>query len=467
MRSIPGSAVVPPPPPARHQPSPTLHASTVHAVQQAVRATLRLQAGLEPRWSWTGHLPSEFLRCVRGHHISGILAPHCAALGLPPQVADGIAEHADRVGMGSLAQVGWIRQVHDRLAGAGIPVIFFKGLAVEAQTGRQLGSRGGGDIDILVPVERLESAITALHPIWRPADGYPTPGPSWAWRHWRRWGSELPLQGPVTVDLHWKLRGVPTDLPDFPAAWASRAEVDIGGRAVPTLGLAHAVAHACRHAESDHWRILRSLVDIHLLLAQLSPVQPDGPTPFLPTHRAIGVVDRAIGLPSGWRAPAPSSRIWTAVLDEQRHLGSHSDRNSQLTRAAYLWRMLTRMTVVSRRPIHDALNLLCVLTMPPPHQLGRIDATTTFRGVLQGVNDRFRYERDHGLSQQTVGHDIHPSGTDRAHFPDRCDPTTLQHQDRPVGWPSPPVPRDHSQCAHPSNATNPWALPNLTSQVLS
>lgn len=402
MRSVLGIAGAPSRPPLEqhtpHRAPSTLAAGTVPELHAAVRAALRIHAGLDPHWSWAGHSSSEFLRAVHGHRVSGVLAPHCAELGLPPDVAAGIAVGAERVCVRSLAQAGWIRQVHDRLTGAGIPVVFFKGLAVESQTGRQLGSRGGGDIDILIPVERLESAVAALGPIWRQPDGYPTPGPCWAWRHWRRWGSELPLVGPVTVDLHWRLRGVPTDLPDFPELWAARTEVDIGGRSVPTLGLEHAIAHSCRHAENDHWRILRSLVDIHLLLGRLSAAGPAGPIPVPPIDRSIGVVDRAIGLPDGWRAPAVSSRRWAAALDEQRHLGTHADRNSQLDRQTQLGRMLGRASLSSRRPVRDAISLLRVVVMPPPHQLGRIAATTTVGGAFQAAFERLRYERGRRLS---------------------------------------------------------------------
>lgn len=122
--------------------------------------------------------------------------------------------------------------------------------------------------------------MVALSPLWRIPDGYPTPGPSWAWRHCLRWGSEMPLRGPITIDLHWELRSIASDLPDFPAAWAARAHVAISGQPVPTLGPADALTHACRHAAADRWRILRSLVDIHLLLRDSATVGHGGAEPL-------------------------------------------------------------------------------------------------------------------------------------------------------------------------------------------
>lgn len=81
------------------------------------------------------------------------------------------------------------------------------------------------------------------------------------------------------------------------------------------------------------------------------------------------------------------------MLEEQRHLGSHTDRNSFLTRPDRLRRMLGRWSPASRRPIQDALSLLSAITVPPRHQLGPITTTSTV-GVSQGIARRVRYERE-------------------------------------------------------------------------
>jgi len=379
-------------PPQLGRDLPLLDLTTVRMLHQAVRAGLRLEAGLDPQWSWTGHAEREFLRAARGHHVCGLIASHSAALGMPAGLRGGLARTAERVALTSLAHAGLLRQVRDRLAAAAIPALFVKGLAVEAQTGRQLGDRGAGDLDVWVPAEHVEAAIAALEPDWALPDGYPRPGPSWAWRHWLRWGSELPLLGPITVDLHWQLHCVRDNLPDFPAAWAAREEVVVGHHALPTLSRGHAVAHACRHAQTDRWRVLRSLVDIHLLLA-VAGDRPEGAPPALP-GRTIAVVDRSIGLPRGVRAAASlPARRWAAVLDEQRHLGTHADRIQLLSRPAYLRRVLGRLRGAGRRPMHDALGLLWFLALAPPHESGRITTTSTTLGVGQGLSQRIRYER--------------------------------------------------------------------------
>lgn len=374
--------------------------STVRALHGAIRASLRLRSGLDPGWTWTGTAEREFLRAVRGHHVGGLIAPHWAELGMPAGLGGSITRDADRVALRSLAHAGLLRQVHDRLDAAGIPMLFFKGLAVEAQTGRPLGERGGGDIDVWIPRDHVEAAMEALRPEWTLPANYPQPGASWAWRHWQRWGSELTLHGPLDVDLHWQLHGVRANLPDFAAARAARVDVVVGGRTVPTLGRAHALAHAVRHAETDRWRILRSLVDVHLLL---SPTAGARASAMTVPNRTVAVVERSIGLPFGRTATPLSTRVWATVLEEQRHLGPHTDRIGRLSRPAYLRRLAGRRCGPGRHLVRDSLALLWFLAVAPPHQSGTITTTSPVRGAGQAVVRRFRYERDRARHAEPAG----------------------------------------------------------------
>lgn len=371
-----------------------LRPDTVTALHRALRAGLRMRAGEDPGWRWPGHRADELVRAARGHHVCGLLGPHAAALGLPAEAAERVAADADRVALASLAQAARLRQVHRRLTDARVPALFVKGLALEAQTGRRLGERGAGDIDVWVAPGHVEVAIEALRPDWHlPAD-YPQPGPSWAWRHWLRWGSELPLRGPVTVDLHWHLHGVRANLPDFDTAWRAREHVDVAGHAVPTLARAHALAHAVRHATTDRWRILRSLVDIHLLL---TPAAHAGAPAVVP-GRTMAVVDRSIGLPRGWAGTGMTPGRWAAVLAEQCFLGPHADRIGELSRPAYLGRVLARGTGPGRHPARDAMALVWFLAVAPPHQCGSITTPSAVRGTGQAVRRRVRYERERARS---------------------------------------------------------------------
>lgn len=375
-------------------PDGPVSSAVVELLHSCVRAALGRAAVVDSGWRWTADdrraevegQPTEFLRAVAGHRVAGLLAPAVETLELPDQLAAGVRTQARRVMGRSLAQAGWLHEVHRRLAAADIPVLFLKGLAVEAQTGRQVGDRGGGDVDIWVARDRVVETIERLRPDWVLPDGYPTPGPSWAWRHWLRWGSEIPLDGPVSVDLHWGLHGVRGDLPDFAAAWAAREMVAVGGRRVPTLSASHALSHACRHAETDRWRFLYSLVDVHLLARRVeaSAVRRSDAT--------LQVVDRAIGLPPPWAAePVPPDR-WAEAVMEQQLLGSHGQRTRLLSRPAYLRRVARRFTAGGPPSLEDGLRLFWLMVLPPPWSLGRITTASSVRGTMQGALYRLRSE---------------------------------------------------------------------------
>ena len=80
------------------------------------------------------------------------------------------------------------------LRDADVRALAFKGVALSAQAYGDFSLRGAGDLDVLVAPEDLERAHGVLRSAgWAPAPGYPTPGPSWAWRHFVRTGNELLL----------------------------------------------------------------------------------------------------------------------------------------------------------------------------------------------------------------------------------------------------------------------------------
>lgn len=377
--------------------------AVVEILHCCVRAALHHASDGSPGWRWTTDhrraeveaRPAEFLRAVAGHKVAGLLAPHAEMIGLPDQLAGPVQMYARRVIGRSLAQVGLMQEVHSRLQAAGIPVLFLKGLAVEAQTGRELGDRGAGDLDVWVPTECVSEAIAVLRQPWTVRVGYPQPGPSWAWRHWLRWGREISLDGPVVIDLHWGLSGFSSYLPDFGSAWADRQMVVVGVHRFPTLSFEHALAHACRHAELDRWRFLRNLVDVSMLADHVEPVVRPG------WARTLEVANRAVGLPAGWNLPVANARLWAEVREEHRYLGPHRSRTSALSRAAYLRRVLR--TVVGPDPARDAMRLWWLLAVPPPHRLGSITTSSAVRGVAQGMTSRLRFELSRAIVRRSSG----------------------------------------------------------------
>jgi Uncharacterised nucleotidyltransferase len=124
---------------------------------------------------------------------------------------------------------------------------------------------------------------------------------AWAWRHVINTWQELTFTGQYsTVDMHWRLDPTWNALPSFEEAWGRRDNVEFGGLAVPTLGLADAFAHSCHHAAKDDWRWLRSLVDVYRLAAR-SEVWSERPADNIAVIESttLAVVKDCLGLPPG------------------------------------------------------------------------------------------------------------------------------------------------------------------------
>lgn len=171
--------------------------------------------------------------------------------------------------LGGLALAGLARELIPLFEATGVRVLVFKGPALAALTCGDLGGRGGGDLDLLVDPEAVETSIAVLEGAgFRRVPGYaPRQLQRWTWRyvHWSMKG--LPLaRGPLLVDLHWALTNVQRQRPGFEAAWWDRVEIPMGGRSVPTLSLVHALDHLAAHALNDRWRELRALVDLVRLM---------------------------------------------------------------------------------------------------------------------------------------------------------------------------------------------------------
>ena len=111
------------------------------------------------------------------------------------------SRHGVMVGLLEQARLG------AALGESGVRWLAIKGPALAVQTTGAPAGRGGGDIDVFVPLDSVRTVYELLHDMgWiaRPV-GSARPG-SWAWRHILGTFHEMTFDGPVsTVDLHWRL----------------------------------------------------------------------------------------------------------------------------------------------------------------------------------------------------------------------------------------------------------------------
>jgi hypothetical protein len=106
-----------------------------------------------------------------------------------------------------------------------LPVILLKGAALAATVYDNIGLRPMGDLDLLVPEERLSEAVTRLKAL-----GYVEPHPDMAAGFNAQFGHHVHLQGGrdvhLAVELHWTLIGGEQDWrsPSLPWFWNQTEE---------------------------------------------------------------------------------------------------------------------------------------------------------------------------------------------------------------------------------------------------
>jgi hypothetical protein len=147
-----------------------------------------------------------------------------------------------------------------RLQKADVPVIVLKGAVLAEEVYSTPGLRPMSDIDLLVPVDRLEDArATLLGLVYHSAASGPVTGHHHLPRFRKR--------GSLPIEVHWTPfpteRTVRKQLDDI---WSSARPVTVAGMDVLSLAPEHLLHHLCLHAAYSH-RLWISLLHLHDLAA--------------------------------------------------------------------------------------------------------------------------------------------------------------------------------------------------------
>ncbi|HEX8191809.1 MAG TPA: nucleotidyltransferase family protein [Allosphingosinicella sp.] len=216
-----------------------------------------------PQWT-------ALITAARAESLLGSLAFRLAGRDLPAKV-ERILDDARRDAAYARTQALWEAEMARRaLAGTGVPVILLKGTAFVA-AGLSAGEgRSIGDLDILVPEDRLDAVQQALLAAgweWVKEDAYDD-------IYYRRWMHELPplihRSRDRMIDVHHTIlppTAGPT--PDAAALIAAGVKLDHGLR---TLSPEDMIVHAAAHlfADGDLAGGLRNLWDIDRLVREFS-----------------------------------------------------------------------------------------------------------------------------------------------------------------------------------------------------
>jgi hypothetical protein len=314
---------------------------SIRQVNAAVRNALALEAGTpsDPAHQLviTDDEQAEFVRAARIHRVAGLLHQHDEALGLPEQVAAALQRTTFQQTKSAMKLTLETVRAYEAMTDAGVPTLVMKGIPLSLLTTGTLDARGGGDVDLLVPVEYIATAHRALESAgWESLrGGAPRPGATWRLVAWVN--RELPFQGPDSAaDLHWRV-DYDHHLFRSPETLIARATtVDLAGHPVPTLNPGDALAACCLHIYIDGCAQLRGLVDL-IRLSRLDGAHvPDDASPQLRrliaeigTFTAQRVGDMSEGRLNGLGAnPHPDTRyfheLWTENSPRAVHVAGES-----------------------------------------------------------------------------------------------------------------------------------------------
>jgi len=221
-------------------------------------ATDRVSVDL-PKIDWP-----RFVRIARFHRIEGLAWKYLASSGaaIPRDVSRALSEDAAAIAANNLRAAAECRDLSAAFDGAGIPLLFLKGLALGVLAYRNASLKSAIDIDLLINPADLEGASALLR-----ARGYrlAIPRESSSLHRWHRRSKEsvwVKEAAEFQIDLHTRTADNPRLIPgiDVHSPWQI---VDLGSRIhVATLVDEQLFSYLAVHGASSAWFRLKWIADL-------------------------------------------------------------------------------------------------------------------------------------------------------------------------------------------------------------
>lgn len=221
----------------------------------------RAEALSAPEWT-------ALFAVARAEQLIGTLAHRIDGLRMPPAAARLVKDAIASAGQGRTAALWEAEMARRALGPTGMPVVLLKGTAYAAAGLSPATGRSIGDLDILVPRDRIEEAEAALLVAgweWVKPDPYDD-------AYYRQWMHELPplihRERDRMIDVHHTI--LPLTARIRPDAGALLADSVALGNGLRILSPADMICHAAAHlfADGDLAGGMRNLWDIHCLLGE-------------------------------------------------------------------------------------------------------------------------------------------------------------------------------------------------------
>lgn len=166
-----------------------------------------------------------------------------------------------------LALSGEIEQLAKQLGERGIRALFLKGPVIAADLYGDVSLRTSCDLDLLIPIAKLDEAEKLLESLGYVKDDYIVSVLNdWRWRHHH--SSFIHPKTEVKVELHWRLNPGPAKEPSFEELWGRKRKSALINRPIYYLGREDLFMFLTAHGARHGWSRLRWLLDIKQLVRQ-------------------------------------------------------------------------------------------------------------------------------------------------------------------------------------------------------
>lgn len=217
-----------------------------------------------------------FSRVVTRQRVAGLveLGLRAAGIAVPEQLAAKLARQAKRIVHNNLVAAGDTARLTRLISNAGYPVLAIKGVALGALAYGSIAVKHSKDIDLLILPEHIAPVLTLLE-----ADGYRITQPAEELSVKQRavlphYGKDIALvrAAPhLQVELHWRLFTNSQLLPTLTARSPAQTVLLGSTFGAPTLAPADLYAYLVMHGAVDGWSRMKSLADLHALVATAEP----------------------------------------------------------------------------------------------------------------------------------------------------------------------------------------------------
>ncbi|ASK63708.1 Renal dipeptidase [Virgibacillus phasianinus] len=162
---------------------------------------------------------------------------------------------------------GEMERVSKLFSESQINLLFLKGPALAHELYGDVSLRTSSDLDMLIPIEKIDQAEQLLISQGYEKDDYiQTVLNDWKWRH-HHVTYIHPVKN-IKLEIHWRLNPGPSKEPGFYDLWKRKNKSPLTNFPVYLLGNEDLFLFLVSHGSRHGWSRLRWLVDIHHLIKQ-------------------------------------------------------------------------------------------------------------------------------------------------------------------------------------------------------